>query len=91
MSYNTFPSQWTEDLFYNTELPASNLEHPSPISNPENQPSPLSNDRYELSLTSPNGYARTYRRRPLSDLKESPEGKLIMQTDDIVRRFEFRN
>lgn len=62
------------DLFYTTDLPSS--------TDPENLQSPGPSARYRYIDSTPQSVRRTSARRPLSDLKESPEGLIVV--DDTV-------
>ena len=81
--------QWSDDLFYSTSIPSSYSSPSTSTQDSENLPSPLPSNRYRLSRTSPRLYRQTAR-TPLSNLKQTPEGKLVVLQDPVVRNLEFQ-
>jgi hypothetical protein len=75
---------WANDLYYSTSIPS-----PSP-STEADTPSPQLS-RFELSVATPDGLVRARRRTPLSDLKESPDGLLVVVPGYLVRRLQFNS
>ena len=66
---------WTRDLFYSTSIPL--------INNAQNTPNV---ERYVMTYETPDSVMRANRRTPLSNLTESPDGLLVMQPAENVRR-----